>query len=172
MPSQRGSEIFTCVVHTTQEGGSEKEASSQALRGTWRRRLSLSLAPTWHASPPTPATQEKVRHMRHIPSHNSPSAVPVTFCPCPPARPPTAIQWTFIAHHWGKGAPLGECWPSMRKGPGFPFPALSKPGLVVHNYNPSTWQVEAGGPNVSRPSLAPEGNYMKRVYHLGHNWPN
>lgn len=130
-------QICTGMAHTTQEEDTEKAASSRALLRTWRRRLSLGLAPTWHASPPTPATQEKVRLMRHIPSHNGPSAVPVTFCPCPPAHPPSATQWPFIARPWSKGAQSVECLPSMHKGPGFNSPELPKTGMVAHNYNPS-----------------------------------
>lgn len=86
--SQRGKGTGTQVGHTSQED-IEPSVSSLALLGARRRRLFLSLAPTWHASPPTPATREKVRHMRHIPLHNGPSSVPVTFCPCPPTYPPT-----------------------------------------------------------------------------------
>ena len=56
------------------------------------------LAPTWHAKPPTPTPQGKVR------PHEAPSLKQWPICCAQshstPAHTPPATQRPFIAHHW------------------------------------------------------------------------
>ena len=43
------------------------------------------------------------------------------------------------------GIQIAECWPRM---PGFGPQHPVKLSLAMHTYNPSTWEVEAGGSEV------------------------